>query len=157
MTSRTKRCLAYNLVLICWCLVMAGCIIPILPTKGAVAGRRENLGENILAFVVPGATTKEDVLMQLGEADNLWPDSRLQYYSVTEQGGVAVLSPYAVAGYHRRLWRTLIVEFDKAGYVTSAELRTESCPIVLGARTQKTCDLVQKTAIPRNRLKTDAP
>jgi hypothetical protein len=135
---------------------LAGCVIPILRT-GIVAGGRENLGEQVLDFIIPGVTTKEDVLMRLGEADNLWPESQLHYHTVIERGGVGVVFPPAVAGFHRQLWRTLIVEFDNAEFVTSAHLLTERCSVVLGARNQRPCVLVGKATNPGRRSKTVVP
>jgi hypothetical protein len=129
---------------------------------------RENVGEHLPDFITPGVTTKEDVLMHLGEADNVWPETQLRYYTAIGRGGFGAVLPAPIPsgtagfGSHRQLWRTLIVEFDNAEFVTSAHLQIEMCAIRLvraGARvTEKmSCVPVEKATTPGIRPKAGAP
>lgn len=147
MTFSALRQLSHMLVWLCMCVALGSCIVPILPQRKPVATKRENLEEHLLNFITVGVTTKEDVLMHLGEANNLWPESQLHYYYIIRGGGFGLVFPPAVAGFYRELWRTLIIEFDKEGIVTSAHLRTERCSVVIGAREQSPCNLIKKVTI----------
>jgi outer membrane protein assembly factor BamE (lipoprotein component of BamABCDE complex) len=98
----------------------------------SVAGVRENIGARVPDFVLPGVTTREDVLMQLGEPDSFSGDqSELYYTTRSVRGGILVFMPAAGGGagygYLRSLERTLTVEFDKNGLVTMARMQTEAC------------------------------
>jgi hypothetical protein len=98
---------------------------------------RGNLGERVPDFIVPGVTTREDVLVHLGEADYSEDGSVLIYRSGTFRGGIAVFllvgAGGAGYGYSRELERTLAVEFDEAGLVKSTRLETEMCSVHSGA------------------------
>ena len=68
-------------------LVLVGCPIP-LPARYE-SSSRENLPAQPLDWVTVGVTTREDVLLRLGEADGEAPDgSWLAYGSVYSKGGV---------------------------------------------------------------------
>jgi hypothetical protein len=117
-------------------MLLTSCVIPI-PRSEFVDAMRENVGERVLEFIILGVTTREDVLMHLGEADSLSVvGSELSYSSGSYRGGVAVFLPAASGGigygYQRELQRTLIVEFDEVGLVKSARLETKSCSLHAG-------------------------
>lgn len=117
-------------------LLLSGCPLPIPP--GLHHGTRENLDENVPEFIVPGVTTREDVVSTLGGADGAALDeSWLSYGSVEGQGGVVFL----VGGYggvgafgveavqHHRL----VVFFDERGVVERTQMETRLCPKALVA------------------------
>jgi hypothetical protein len=118
---------------------------------------RENLGQQVPAFITPGVTTKEDVLMQLGETDNFRPESQLHYITVVERGGVAVVGPNSVFGYHRQLWRTLSVEFDETEREISARLQTELCSVDTGFTGGKSCTPIGTLTVSGSRSKAGPP
>jgi len=105
--------------------------------------------------------------MHLGEADSFSADqSELYYSSRINRGGIAVLLPAAGGGagylYDRWLERTLYVEFDKDGLVTSARLHTESCSenfFGLGVQSneQRRCVAVDEPAAPGDAPKAGGP
>ena len=124
------RRLTYTLVSLTTSAILAGCIIPIPPMS--VAGVRDNIGDRVPDFILPGVTTREDVLMQLGEADSFSGDqSELYYRTRIVRGGILAFMPAASGGagygYGRWLERMLTVEFDKNGLVTNVRVQTEAC------------------------------
>jgi hypothetical protein len=129
----TIRHQTYTLASLAASILLTSCVIPIPPHHLGTEIRR-NLGERVPDFIVPTVTTREDVLMHLGEAD-YWPpdESELSYHTGVYRGGVLVFLIMGGGGigygYSRELYRTLTVEFDKAGLVKSARLKTESCSV----------------------------
>lgn len=104
-------------------------IIPMPPTS--VAGVRDNIGGRVPGFIVPGVTTREDVLMHLGDADSFSGDqSELYYTNRDTRSGFLAFIVYGGAagyGYTKELHRILVVEFDKAGLVHRTRFETETC------------------------------
>lgn len=132
----TIRRLTYTLASLGSCVMLTSCVLPIL-TSDVVSKMRDNVGERVPDFIIPGVTTREDVLMHLGEADSSrFDESELSYSSGVHRGGVLVFLPAAGGGigygYERELHRTLIVEFDKAGLVKSTRIEVESCSVHSG-------------------------
>lgn len=131
MTFFTLRQLLHMLVLLSVCATLLGCAGSTAPRKRSVATKRETLEEHIFNFITAGVTTKEDVLIRLGEADNFWPESQLQYF-------------FVVNGLFRQVRRSLFIDFDKEGIVTSAQLLTQRCFIL---NHTNPCDLLKKVTI----------
>jgi hypothetical protein len=114
-------------------LILGGCVVP-LPFKEstrALEGQRENLGEQMPAFIVEGRTTREDILLTLGEPDGSSLGERwLLYRTGRSLGGVSLLavipapSHGAVGEIARRetlVWRELTLHFDEQGILRKAE------------------------------------
>lgn len=108
----------------------AGCPVP-LPT-GYRESSRENLGEEVTSLLVAGESTREDVLLLLGEPDGAGPnDSWLTYGSIYSQGGVIFLlcgqGGCLGAGSEKMGYRRLIVTFDGFGVMTKHEFVDKDC------------------------------
>jgi hypothetical protein len=134
-------------------------IIPIPPTNALVYGMRDNVEDRVPPFIVPGVTTREDVLMQLGESDSYsLYEAQLSYRSGVHRGGVVVIIAAGGSGagyeYGRELHRILIVDFDIAGLVKSARLQMESCSAHMGGGTRaleaRSCVPVELPATPED-------
>ena len=115
-------------------LLLSGCAIPIMP--GPHRDTREALGDNVPEFIVPGVTTREDVLSTLGGADGAALDeSWLSYGSVEGQGGVIFLVGHyggvGAFGVEAVKHHRLVVYFDERGVVERTQLETRLCPKVL--------------------------
>jgi hypothetical protein len=111
-------------------LVLAGCPIP-LPA-GYEASSRENLSAEPLDWLTVGATTREDVLLRLGEADGEAPDgSWLAYGSAYSKGGVlfvlAAGGGAAGAGGERVEYRRLVMSFDEGGVLSAVDTVSRDC------------------------------
>ena len=111
-------------------LVLVGCPIP-LPARYE-SSSRENLPAEPLDWVTVGVTTREDVLLKLGEADSEAPDgSWLAYGSVYSKGGVVFVlfagGSAAGGGSERVEYRRLIVSFDDRGVVSAIDTVSQDC------------------------------
>ena len=111
-------------------LVLAGCPIP-LPARYE-SSSRENLPAEPLDWVTVGVTTREDVLLRLGEADGEAPDgSWLAYGSVYSKGGVLFVlfagGGAAGAGSEHVEYRRLIISFDDRDVVSAIDPVTREC------------------------------
>jgi outer membrane protein assembly factor BamE (lipoprotein component of BamABCDE complex) len=121
----------------CICLIfaihalIAGCPFPLL--RGYTESSRENLGTEITERMVVGVTTREEVLLLLGEPDGAGPnDSWLAYGSAYGEGGVGFLfcglgGGCAGVGGEKREYQRLIVVFDELGLMTNAEFVSREC------------------------------
>lgn len=121
--------LAHGLVL-GGALVSAGCPVP-LPA-GYTASSRENLGAEVTSRLVAGVTTREDVLLLLGEPDQAPADGAwLAYNSVYGRGGVLFVlfagGGAAGAGGEQMEYRRLVVTFDEQGRLLNAEYVSKEC------------------------------
>src|SRR5574342_788801 len=67
-TVLTIRHQTYTLAWLAASMLLTSCVIPI-PPHHLGAEIRRNLGERVPDFIVPTVTTREAVLMHLGEAD----------------------------------------------------------------------------------------
>jgi hypothetical protein len=111
-------------------LVLAGCPIP-LPA-GYEASSRENVPAEPLDWVTVGVTSRQDVLLKLGEADGEASDgSWLAYGSAYSKGGVLFVlfagGGAAGAGGERVEYRRLIISFDDRGRVSAIDPVTRDC------------------------------
>jgi len=128
-TGRVREAARCGAILIS-VLPMAGCPIPV--PGGYAASSRENVPAEPLDWITTGVTTREDVLMQLGEADAVATDgSWLAYGSAYSEGGVIFVifggGSAAGAGSEHMEYRRLVVRFDEHGVVTNADLVTREC------------------------------
>lgn len=113
---------------------LSACPFPIPP--GFHYGTRENIGEEVPSFVIPGKTTRADVLFLLGEADGVALDeSWLSYGYVHGSGGVVLLlGAYGEGGlgveaveHHR-----LVLYFDERSVVARTQFEKRLCPKMVG-------------------------
>lgn len=96
----------------------SSCVVMPIPTPGRVAsGSRGHLTDEALAFLEEGRTTREEVLLKLGEPERAWREQRLfVYYWMSEPAWVVVVG-LTVAGAGPVRWREyfLLLEFDETG------------------------------------------
>ena len=111
-------------------LLLAGCPFPVPP--GYQGNSRENLEDGVPVHIKSGETSREDVIMALGEPDAVSVDeSWVEYGSAYCIGGMGVIvagggSAGAIAGYGMQ-YRRLIVRFDSLGFVTQPKFESETC------------------------------
>ena len=75
------------LALVASAALLSGCPVPLPPTYDSAS--RQNVGEHIPDFIVNGETTRDDVLLRLGEPDGRGPGDRwFAYGSQYSKGGV---------------------------------------------------------------------
>ncbi|MBS0395800.1 MAG: hypothetical protein JSR54_14355, partial [Proteobacteria bacterium] len=112
-----------------------GCVLPIWRHERLDAESRANLPGRVPERIVVGETRRVEVLLELGEPDVAAPDERWFAYGATRTAGAGVLVLAAgggqVGGFtltrgHSHADR-LVVRFDAAGTVTSAELGSFEC------------------------------
>lgn len=111
-------------------VLMAGCPIP-LPS-GYNASSRENISTETAMRLETGLTTREEVLLALGEPDAAGPgDSWLAYGSVYGKGGVVFVlcagGSCGGAGGEKMEYRRLVVTFDEQGVMANAEFVDREC------------------------------
>lgn len=111
-------------------LLLAGCPFPVPP--GYQRNSRENLEDRVPAHIKLSETTREDVIMALGEPDAVSEDeSWIEYGSAYCVGGMGVIvagggGAGAIAGYGMQ-YRRLVVRFDSLGFVTQPTFESETC------------------------------
>jgi outer membrane protein assembly factor BamE (lipoprotein component of BamABCDE complex) len=111
-------------------VMMAGCPIP-LPS-GYTASSRENISAGMTVQLEAGVTTREEVLLLLGEPDGTGPDDAwLAYGSVYGEGGVVFVlcagGGCGGAGSEKMEYRRLVVTFDEHGLMINAEFVNREC------------------------------
>ena len=115
-------------------LALTACVpIPLL--SHTVTGSRENLGDSMPGAIVEGKSTREDVLLALGEPDRRGIDDRwFTYESASSLGGVQVVlvppgyaEPAALATREEVRYRVVVVRFDPQGVVTAAHFAEHVC------------------------------
>lgn len=109
-------------------LLGSACVpIPVLPF-GDRAGFRQNIDGTVPDFIVPGQTTRADVLLLLGEPDRREADdTHFLYIRETEEGGVAFMVGGAMRGGivgTPVTIRLLQLNFDRGGVVTDVQAKT---------------------------------
>ncbi len=110
--------------------LMAGCPIP-LPS-GYTASSRENISADVTVQLEAGVTTREEVLLLLGEPDGTGPDDAwLAYGSVYGEGGVVFVicagGGCGGTGSEKMEYRRLVVTFDEHGLMMNAEFVNREC------------------------------
>ena len=108
----------------------AGCPIP-LPS-GYTTSSRENISAEVTVQLEAGVTTREAVLLLLGEPDGTGPDDAwLAYGSVYGEGGVVFVicagGNCGGTGSEKMEYRRLVVSFDEHGLMTNAEFVNRAC------------------------------
>lgn len=111
-------------------LLLVGCVIPI--PSGYDSDSRENIADAAPVTIEVGATTREDVLMLLGEPDAVALDeSWIAYTSSYTSGGLFILAGagggIAAMGGTRMRYRRLIVEFDTNGKTAALKFESKRC------------------------------
>jgi outer membrane protein assembly factor BamE (lipoprotein component of BamABCDE complex) len=76
--------------------LLAGCII--VPVDYTQAGSRHNVSEKTAATLQPGESTKEEVLLRLGEPDRVSDNERLLGYAWTKVKALVVFGAYYTGG-----------------------------------------------------------
>lgn len=111
-------------------LALAACV-PIPIPSGPLHGLRQNFGDAIPSAIVQGRSTREDVLLALGEPDRRDLDDRwFAYESARSLGGVVMMGlPYPVpfVTHETMRYRVIIVRFNPQGVVTDARLAEHVC------------------------------
>lgn len=130
MPARGHLSVARSGMIVALASALTACPIP-LPS-GYEADSRENLPAAPLDWITVGATTREQVLLELGEADGEGRDgSWLAYGSAYSKGGVAFVvlagGSGAGGGGEKIEYRRLVVSFDEGGRVASVDLVTREC------------------------------
>jgi outer membrane protein assembly factor BamE (lipoprotein component of BamABCDE complex) len=109
---------------------LSGCPVPI--PRHYDASSRQNLHPEILASLQSGVTTREDVILMLGEPDGAAEDeSWLAYGSIYSKGGVifvvAAGGGAAGAGGETVEYCRLVVTFDAHGVLQAADFVSREC------------------------------
>jgi hypothetical protein len=112
---------------------LAGCIpyvYPVLP--GARSDSRTNIGNAVPTFIVIGKSTREDVLLSLGEPDGVGASEEwVSYGAARRRGGVGFGFVADNGGIDARLkvveFRRLLVRFDTNNVVSEATMRIANC------------------------------
>lgn len=123
---------------------VGGCVLPV-PAYYASASRH-NLSETSSQFIVPGRTTRIEVLFELGAADvRADEDRQLRYESAYHGGGVLISAwPMAAAGSSSVTYRRLDIYFDEDGVVKRKHFEEKVCQeggvgTAIGALNSKPC------------------
>ena len=119
---------------------LAGCVAPI--PSGYDGNSRQNLPESTPSFIRSAETTREEVILRLGEPDSAaLNDSWISYGSAYCSGGVLFIvgAPNGVigAGSMGMRYSRLIVPFDAGGFVSQPIFETKSCTEYVGFANDK--------------------
>ena len=97
--------------------LITGCIVaPIPHPKGATAMSRAPVGNEKTASFRPAVTTREDVVLALGEPDFSWDGDRVLCYGwSTSMVNWVFVTCFASANYEQPENYFLLIEFDGAG------------------------------------------
>lgn len=122
------------------CLALAGCFaIPVAPytEKPTYGQSRANLSDSAAASIIPGKTTRSDVLLSLGPPDVAAVDESWFFYEsdfLKKQSGVWLVVGFPGGGAVGRwplssamLFRRLYVTFTDKGIVATSESSEEEC------------------------------
>lgn len=103
-----------------------GCVI--IPTQEHVEGPTRGLIEQeMLGSIRAGVTTREEVLLRLGEPDVVMRNERLfGYHWVTVWGKVGVVAPGGAGGGPLQTSYLALFEFDEKGIVKRHEVKKET-------------------------------
>ncbi|MGT2433400.1 hypothetical protein ACU4GI_02975 [Cupriavidus basilensis] len=111
-------------------LLLSACPIPIL--SGYEGDSRENVPATAPDTLRKGESSREDVLMQLGEPDAVALDeSWMEFGSRYSLGGLFLFIPTwggaGIVGTDRIRYRRLIIEFDQAGIISEVIMESTTC------------------------------
>ncbi len=100
--------------------ISAGCALFTVEDKGS------EIAEERLKFMQAGTTTKEEVLLRLGEPHRLWrSESNFLYFDFTKDGVPLGLGMGIPVSQHLYL---LLIEFDNKDRVKKYEVKSKSLP-----------------------------
>jgi len=110
--------------------LLTGCLFPVPPHYDQYS--RENVEEKVPEFITSGVTTREDVMMALGEPDGVALDeSWFVYGSAYCEGGMGLfMAAGGAAGVIATTavqYRRLILQFDPHGIVTQPTFEALTC------------------------------
>lgn len=115
-----------------------GCIIPIpadVPSDQTI----QNISPELLPFIVVGQTTKEEVILKLGEPNEISDDrSRIAYYWVKNDLLAIIIAPFDVDIFERNRQYIFSITFDENNIVTDKGFYNR--PIIGGNRSVKRID-----------------
>lgn len=103
-----------------------GCVVIPTPKAGHHPDSRENVNDQTPERIRVGVTTREEVLLTLGEADYVSADEEVVTYGWSKLAAVAFAMPLPGAGGGGLVpgrSRFLVISFDKLGVVRSCQLR----------------------------------
>ena len=110
--------------------LLTGCLFPVPPHYDQYS--RENVEGKVPEFITSGVTTREDVMMALGEPDGVALDeSWFVYGSAYCEGGMGLFmaagSAAGVIATTAVQYRRLILQFDPHGVVTQPTFEALTC------------------------------
>lgn len=112
------RAIIYFVIFTCgisFLLALAGCV-PVPVKERTYMNSRTGLNDEDLAFVVEKITTREELLLHLGEPDAVLNNESILVYSWSKVvGGIVLLIPPATGGVEMLNNHYLIFEFDSDG------------------------------------------
>jgi outer membrane protein assembly factor BamE (lipoprotein component of BamABCDE complex) len=113
------------------CVLIAGCPAPLF-TRGYEPASRGNVPAGQPEWIVPGTTSREEILLRLGTPDRQAPDGRwFGYVSSRHEGGIAFVIPGGQGGVisaETYTERRLVVWLDEHGIVTKTQFTQKECP-----------------------------
>lgn len=104
-------------------LLLVGCLV--LPTNYYQAGSRHNIKPETADFLVPGITTKEEVLLKLGEPDYASEDGQRFGYAWTKVKAIWIIvssAPGGIGGGEFPYSDVLMTSFDCSNRVSEVRL-----------------------------------
>jgi outer membrane protein assembly factor BamE (lipoprotein component of BamABCDE complex) len=104
-------------------LLFAGCIY--IPEHAREHSQREPIEEESLQFMKVGSTTREEVLLNLGDPELFSGDSEFKYRWETESAFMGVDIAGGSGRYDFYYFYELVIEFDDNGLVKSFEIKEE--------------------------------
>jgi len=112
-------------VLLCTAGLLHGCLLPI-PTKEEVVLAGTPVQDEQLAFLVADATTKKQVIDQLGNPDMIWEEANLFAYNWEMRKGVliwAIAGQFSMGGGVANIGKqyALLLQFDDQDRLTRFE------------------------------------
>ena len=104
-------------------MTLAACPAPFF--RGDYPDSRQNIGDQVPDFIATGKTTRADVLLALGEPDDVSENAvQFTYTRRTGEGGVLFIvgggGHVGAFGFEAITFRRLVILFDEAGVVTAA-------------------------------------
>ncbi|MBE0602264.1 MAG: hypothetical protein IH611_01370 [Deltaproteobacteria bacterium] len=107
-------------------LLLGGCAIPLYPKCGGwLQGKERCLDRKSLAFIVPGETTKDDVIGKIGFPTRVLRNGTLYGYDWETPSWLVILAgPTTAAGGMLEKNHVLLVEFDENSRVVRYAERT---------------------------------
>lgn len=105
------------------CLVLAGCVY--IPTNFYYRDSRRNVHSDTLDAIIPGQTSKEDILFTLGEPDSVSDNGRTYFYRWEKVKGIFIVAGAGGAGgaslHH---YSELVIRFDDRGIALKREINS---------------------------------